>query len=270
MYSLGATLLLLLSGKPPSELPQRGLRIDWEGAVEVGARLHNLLTALLQPEAEARADAKQALALLRGGVLAPVLAGSQAAPAALAVRRRPAGTRVVVLRDGTNLLSVEVPANGADASTLMQGSFATVWLGIVGMWTVTAVTAGAPLLFTAFSAPFWAAGVGMAKNTIDSALVSQMLRITPAEWSLASRAGKVQLATQAGATRDLEEVRVAPVTTVDGAAECVELVESARAARLGLGLTTAELEWVAAQVNAFLGDVEALGDDAAAGPRLLS
>jgi hypothetical protein len=151
LYSLGATLLFLLSGRTPSDLPQRGLRVDWESVVVTGPRMRALLGAVLDPDPDARVpDAQQAAALLRGETLRASAAAATGSTSTLLVkrgartpgvvggfvpRRKPAGTRVEVVRNGTQSLLVDVPPMSLRGEALLMAGFATFWLGFVGVWT---------------------------------------------------------------------------------------------------------------------------------------
>lgn len=67
LYSLGATLLFLLSRKDPAELPQRKLKIDFRPHIQVSPAFADWLDHLLDPIAEDRfQSAKETLAVLRG------------------------------------------------------------------------------------------------------------------------------------------------------------------------------------------------------------
>ncbi|CAI7845797.1 unnamed protein product, partial [Closterium sp. NIES-53] len=56
LYSLGATLLFLLSGRPPSAFPQSRLKIDFQSSLgaSISPRLATVLDYLLMPAAEDR------------------------------------------------------------------------------------------------------------------------------------------------------------------------------------------------------------------------
>ena len=244
VYSVGATLLFLLSGRPPSDLPQNGLRVDWERAVTAGPRMRMLLSGLLELEAEQRISAAQAIAVLRGETR---LAARPSARPPSGPRRRPAGSRVVVERDGKSL-RVTIPPAGVTGETLSQGAFAATWLGIIGMWTATAITGGAPLLFTAFSAPFWAVGGKLVRDTVSPTVVATELYIERDSWRLTARARGVSLRTLEGQAADLDAVR--PVAEGAG----LELLEGVRTHRFGEALQPSEAAWVEAEVNAFLRD----------------
>ena len=245
VYSVGATLLFLLTGRPPSDLPQNGLRVDWERAVSAGPRLRMLLSGLLELEAERRISAAEAVAVLRGETKLATRPSVTPASSAAGSRRRPAGSRVVIERDGESL-RITIPPAGVTGETLSQGAFAATWLGIIGMWTATAITGGAPLLFTAFSAPFWAVGGRLVRDTVSPAVVATELCIEHDSWRLTARARGVTLRTVEGLAADLDGVRPA----AEGAG--LELLEGVRTHRFGEGLQPSEAAWVEAEVNAFL------------------
>ena len=68
LYSAGATLLFLLSGRAPSTMPSARLRVDFRGVVTIeDARLEAVVTRLLEPTPEDRFEsARDALKTLRG------------------------------------------------------------------------------------------------------------------------------------------------------------------------------------------------------------
>ena len=144
------------------------------------------------------------------------------------------------------MLRVTIPPAGVTGETLTQGTFAATWLGIIGMWTATAITGGAPLLFTAFSAPFWLVGGRLVRDTVSPAVVSTELCIGGTSWRLTARARGVTLRTLEGYADDLDGVR----PPAEGAG--LELVEGVRVHRFGEGLQPAEASWVADEVNDFL------------------
>jgi serine/threonine protein kinase len=50
LYSLGATLLYLVSGRPPGAFPQKRMRLVYEDKVSMGPQLKELLDGLLEPQ----------------------------------------------------------------------------------------------------------------------------------------------------------------------------------------------------------------------------
>ena len=66
LYSLGATLLFLLTHRSPAELPQNALKLDFKSQVNVSEAFVEWLEKILEPDAEDRfSSAKQALSVLK-------------------------------------------------------------------------------------------------------------------------------------------------------------------------------------------------------------
>jgi serine/threonine protein kinase len=197
LYSAGATLLFLLSGRAPSTMPQSRLKINFRGVVTIdSARLEALVARLLEPAAEDRFQtAGEALRVLtgpdlrgRGGSMgrrnfrgrsdgddneASSSSSSERRPwedldlAGLDGRgrgeivpgvfpeqgggislqrggmmmeegdrmrprqriRTPAGTRVIVEREGKSKLLIVIPPQGLTLSSAGTGAFAIAWNG---------------------------------------------------------------------------------------------------------------------------------------------
>lgn len=65
LYSLGATLVFLLCGKSPAELPQKRMKLDFRSAIEVSRPFGDWLSKMLEPALEDRfRDAPTAQATL--------------------------------------------------------------------------------------------------------------------------------------------------------------------------------------------------------------
>ncbi|KAL4434687.1 hypothetical protein ABPG77_002810 [Micractinium sp. CCAP 211/92] len=103
LYGLGATLLLLLSGRLPSAFPADRQRLDIS-SVKIGAPLRAVLEGLLEPAPEERMLAEEALE-------GPLRLHS-AAEAAIE-RRRPRGSRVVIKKRGPRL-EIVIPPRGCE------------------------------------------------------------------------------------------------------------------------------------------------------------
>jgi len=67
LYGLGTTLLFLLTGKSPADLPHRQLKIDFHSYIRVSSEFADWLETMLEPVIEHRFScAKDALATLQG------------------------------------------------------------------------------------------------------------------------------------------------------------------------------------------------------------
>ena len=78
--------------------------------------------------------------------------------------RRPAYTSVEIQQLEGGGLAVTIPAGGASGQVLASAGFTVAWNAGIGVWTAAALTGGAPLLFTAFSLPFWLVGACFVDN----------------------------------------------------------------------------------------------------------
>lgn len=218
LYSLGATLLYLVSGRPPSSFRQERLRIDYSSSVSLGRPLSTLLDGLLEPHAEDRLSPADALATAEGrrppvrrgaarlaqrqdqdqdARLAPSGAapdgpwvtttteGTFQVPSPLpSVRwaRKPAGSRVVINRTAGRL-EVDIPPAGLTANTIGTGAFAVAWNAFVAFWTFSALASGG-VLFALFSAPFWWAGAQLAGQAFGGGLLKEYLEVGRRDWAL--------------------------------------------------------------------------------------
>lgn len=176
-------------------------------------------------------------------------------------RRKPAGSRVMVERDRANrLLRIVIPAKGFSGNALSKGAFAVAWTGFTAFWTVGVLTGGAPVVFSLFSLPFWAAGVQMARSTADEVMgyITLVVSFGGGEkevfyFALSTQGafGKVDLVE--GDSRDLDYAAIETEMYVNGE-PVTELVlrEGTRRRVLGKGLDLVEQEWLRDEINDFL------------------
>lgn len=279
-FSVGAVLLRIVSGKPPADFLlgrkapgsfrdevyiSRGLGDAMEGLLAMG-----LLSLDASSGFTTLRDATNALrsaALNPDAPLAPrprfdTDAGSELAVAGTGnmmtgsgTARRPAGTKIK-LTVTPSRLEIVLPNEGLSGNTLGVGGFTVAWNAVVGTWTLTAITGGAPILFTAFSIPFWLAGAGLARDTFKSGFVSTKLVINRGTFSLVEEALGRQRTVVEGQTRDLQGSRVVTAAVLqDGQpVRALELIEGVNAYKIGTALQEAEVMWLSAAVNEFLGN----------------
>jgi len=131
LYSLGASLLFVLTGKPPDEFLQDSLKINFRGHIQLSPNFEKWLGKMLEQSPKARFNsALEAIAALRQQKSpSPSLRSKSAAPSPRkpAVRpqaanqtdqdiprkRQPTGSRVIVRR-GDGSFVVEVPPASAN------------------------------------------------------------------------------------------------------------------------------------------------------------
>ncbi|GJP36651.1 hypothetical protein CLOM_g21135 [Closterium sp. NIES-68] len=319
LYSLGATLLFLLSGRPPSAFPQNRLKIDFQSSLgpSVSPRLATVLDCLLMPAPEDRfktaRDVINALTCAESSLYrylpnhykqqqqqqqqpnssSPTtlstagMGGSrfnkakgasslmQRPPSSVAPLQnlpasflppsapltRPAGTQVVLERtEGGKVLVVHIPPAGLTREAVGTGGFAIAWNAFIAFWTASALTGGAPLLFTAFSIPFWLVGGDLAKKVVSSIAVSVDLVFDRrgegpgGDFSITWRVGDLWSHTERGRCADVSRAAVVVEGFQNGEPMAVcQLAEGVKEHRFGGGLKPVEQQWVVGQIGEFLG-----------------
>jgi eukaryotic-like serine/threonine-protein kinase len=127
LYGLGTTLLYLISGQDPADLPVRQMKIDFRDRVKTSADFANWIDRLLEPIPEDRySNAAQALAYLNGKVIAKI--------------PRPKHPISRIDRQGENLKIVIPPIWFATRSSQITFFTATslLLLAISGWWLIQA------------------------------------------------------------------------------------------------------------------------------------
>ena len=103
LYALGASLIHLLTGTAPAELPQNNLRIQFKDRVSINPNFVHWIEALTTPDLEQRySNARQALEDLKA---------NRYLNATLQKIRPPAGSKVKVWKSPTQL-KIEIPGRG--------------------------------------------------------------------------------------------------------------------------------------------------------------
>ncbi len=101
LYALGATLIHLLTGTAPADLPQRDLRIQFRDRVSVDPRFIRWIEALTEPDLEQRfIDASVALEALQT---------NRSLKPSVSTFPKPAGSRVQ-LKKSPNELTIKIPS----------------------------------------------------------------------------------------------------------------------------------------------------------------
>jgi serine/threonine protein kinase len=156
LYSLGATLIHLLTGQHPADLPQEGARIAFEQAVHLSPPFRDWLRWLTEPVvADRPASARQALEALEHLDRRPALIPSDAAAVPT---RQPAGSRIQ-LHKSEQTFQVVIPARQTDVLLLLSivSSITFSAIMLVGL-----VPFPGNLVFGLFMLPFWTVGLEMA------------------------------------------------------------------------------------------------------------
>lgn len=180
LYSLGATLIYLVTGKHPADFPQDDLRIEFEAETNLSPSFTYWLQRMVQPSLKQRfASAESALAAL-DQELAPLNA--------LVKTTQPIGSKVALLKTA-QAIEVIIPPAGVNVGTGFMGLFAIAWNSFLVAWTGGAFFIPFPinLVFLLFSLPFWGVGVGMVLTILFSLFGRTRLRIDSHRISLVSQ-----------------------------------------------------------------------------------
>ncbi|MBD2302407.1 serine/threonine-protein kinase [Nostoc sp. FACHB-190] len=204
LYSLGATLIYLVTGTHPADLPQKDLQIQFDHAVHLSSGLKQWLQWMTEPSLDRRlSNANAALAALEHPQLLQKLQpaetnlsdwirghwywdGNNWVSNNLDVGiSKPAGSKIQLTKNG-DALEITIPSKGFDISTLYGAGFAIAWHSFLLFWTITVIVSAFPvgILFALFSLPFWSGGVAMIWRILFDLFGSLRLRINNNQFSL--------------------------------------------------------------------------------------
>jgi serine/threonine protein kinase len=243
LYGLGATLVHLLTGKMPADLPHERLKITFRDLVNLSPGFTQWLDRLLEPVEEDRFPTTQAA----------LDALSRVDDAPLVSTETPVGTKVKLVRDGQHLFVHFPPQRRTSALPIL--GFTTIWMTIIGFWTFGSIDAGVPLGFTFLSLPFWFAGFALAASGLQLLFGSTDLRIDSKTFEVIRKIAGIAFRRRSGRAKDLrglemKETKRANQRTI----RRLVLREGVRTHTLSDGLSYVEHEWLDEQLDVFLGD----------------
>ncbi|MGA7954801.1 MAG: serine/threonine-protein kinase [Gloeobacterales cyanobacterium] len=155
LYGLGTTLLFLLTGTNPADLPQKDLKVQFQDRVRVGQPLKQWLERMVEPSLDRRfRDAEEALTFLKKKN--SLSSGKTAKTDQIKRSVKPLGT-IVELERTPEQLDIEIPSRPFHLRDAPGLVFAGVWLAFILVWSSLAIRAS--FLFALFSLPFWAVGL---------------------------------------------------------------------------------------------------------------
>ena len=177
IYSLGATLIYLVTGTYPADLPQKDFRIQFEQVANLSPSFTNWLKSMTEPSLERRfSSAAVAIAALEKPqpINLPAL-----------VVGKPDGSKIQLTKNWDSL-EIIVPPAGFNPSIVFTGLFAIVWNSFIFFWTIGALSAPFPvnIPFALFSLPFWGAGFVMAYKLLFHLFGRICLRLNPEQITL--------------------------------------------------------------------------------------
>lgn len=178
LYSLGATLIYLATGRHPTELPSKDGKIVFEDSVNLKPSLTQWLRKLTEPSCDRRfSSATAALQALKQ----PIDLFKDAE-----IVKQPAYSRIE-LRKTPAEIDIFIPPKGFTPQLIFLVVFAIAWNSFLIMWTGGAVfLAPFPidLFFGLFSIPFWTVGLSLVGAILFTLFGSTRLKITQERISL--------------------------------------------------------------------------------------
>jgi serine/threonine protein kinase len=191
LYSLGATLIYLVTGTNPADLPQKDFRIQFQQVANLSPNFAKWLEQITEPSLEKRfSTATQALRDLKQPQYADTFA--------LTVGK-PAGSKIQLTKN-EEILEIIIPPVGLQCLMVFGGFFAIAWNSFTLFWTIGVLSAPFPtnILFALFSLPFWGFGFSMiygifyslfgsTKIHIDSQQISVNYQLELGKWTIPRR-----------------------------------------------------------------------------------
>ncbi len=123
LYSLGATLIALVTGSHPADLPQKDGRIQFEQVANLSPAFANWLRCMCEPSLDRRStSAFEALQALEQEQLT-----KNSAPL---VVHKPPGSKILLTKDA-NSLEILIPAKGLNSDTGLRFFIALLYLTVL-------------------------------------------------------------------------------------------------------------------------------------------
>jgi serine/threonine protein kinase len=258
LYSLGATLIYLVTGTNPADLPQKDFRIQFQQVANLSPNFAKWLEQITEPSLEKRfSTATQALRDLKQPQYADTFA--------LTVGK-PAGSKIQLTKN-EEILEIIIPPVGFQSSMVFVGFFAIAWNSFILFWTIGVLSAPFPtnIPFALFSLPFWGAGFSMIYGIFSSLFGSTKIHIDSQQISVNYQLGKWTIPRRRSFSREnIDKLVYTPryfTKDSDGDKTQVpaKLVIWAGVEKFEFDVNTftikseAELEWLARELSDWLG-----------------
>ena len=158
LYSLGATLIYLATGKHPTELPSKDGKIEFAQLVQLNYSLVRWLEQTIEPSCDRRF---QSPSIALKSLKQPIVETEENR-----ILEQPKFSRLK-LHKTKEAIEVLVPPQGFVPEVFFLAPFCIFWNGFMVVWTGITVFSGMPmpsfmgLVMNLFSIPFWLVGFGL-------------------------------------------------------------------------------------------------------------
>lgn len=249
LYSLGATLIYLVTGTHPADLPHKDGRIQFEQYVNLSPAFAQWLNRMIEPSLDRRlASATTALQALEQ---------PQTDEAPLVVSK-PSGSKIKLTADA-NSLEILMPRKGFSAEIGTLILFAIAWNSFILVWTGTAVLSapmGFNIFFVLFSLPFWGAGIGMIRQILSNLFGRVRLCLNQQQISLTYEIFGFKFnQSRPAPIQNINQLEVEYLSNFGNAINKIIIWAGVHKYELGRNnqFTQAELDWLALELSDWLG-----------------
>ena len=221
LYSLGATLIYLATGRNPTELPSKDGKIIFAEAVNLSPAFSRWLDRMIEPSGDRRfQSATEALnALTDPPNLAKISLDKddqQITSQDAAIVRQPVYSKVKLSKTPTEF-EILIPPQGFVPSLIFLIIFSLFWNAFLLFWTggaLSIVPNPINIFFGLFSIPFWLVGFSLVGTIIFTIFGSTRLRISPKQISLTYECLKLKLQRpKPTARRHIEELNLSKINS---------------------------------------------------------
>ncbi|MDJ0801046.1 MAG: serine/threonine-protein kinase [Calothrix sp. MO_167.B12] len=258
LYALGTTLIHLLTGTSPAELPVRDLQIQFRELVNIKPSFADWLEDITEPSVERRiSNAREALETLKANrVLSPSL---------LHTTRQPVGSRVQLKKNRKNLL-IKLPMRSQSALEIICSAGNLLIIAVIGLimvlMMITALFASVSLFSLIILIPVCLVFVRFIDGLLINAFGHQRVHITPEHFSVELWLFNLCRQRQLAATDSIQDVfqSVMYITnrssfqmnSVKEQKEMVTIQTDEQRYSFGVGLSAMECIWLANEIKDWL------------------
>ena len=254
LYSLGCSLIFLLTGKSPTDLPQKRMKIDVQSQVSISPNFANWLDKILEPATEDRfQSASLALTALKHNQQLKLHHKSAIS--------QPISDRIMIDRQANNL-KIKIAAKGSGCSNYFLVFWGLIWSS---GWAAALYSSGQPILalplmfgITILSSAI--AGIWYEPKKRTSLVINpQTFNLQWTSFNLAKGLVKKQIQGNTvdidwvNTNVDIRKTKTKNGTRTDTVHTCA-ISEGDREHKFGKGyqLSRNEVDWLTQEISAFL------------------
>lgn len=254
LYSLGCTLLFVLTGRSPADLPQKRMRFDFRDRLSLSSAFIDWLEKMVEPAKEDRfLSADVALKALHQR---NALVVAKKAPLKTDYRfrriRKPMNTRVILKRSDRNLSVTIPPVVELPQFNFFESDEVALTLKII----VGGVGLFLGGLLIIFSFPLMFFFIPLSLTLIYCLCQTIELKIDPDYFSI-TKSTPHHTSRIMGNTRDITFVEIGDVRSKNGTSFYCAIWEGNRERKMGDMLSRPELVWIVEEISDFLEGLQA-------------